>query len=176
MAHSLLIQGCFEAVKRGEDIVSIQSTPSPNSAFSCFDGVAASATDLWLLVGRVLMGWIFLYSGWGKLYGGMAGYQGYLKNLGVPSPEFISWIGAPVEFGLGVLLVLGIATRYASVLGIIFMIVATALAHRYWEYPAAAVGAQFNNFIKNLAIFGGMFYVFVTGPGRFSVDGMMAKK
>jgi putative oxidoreductase len=155
--------------------MSVQATPSPHNAFSYCDNVAASATDLWLLVGRVLMGWLFLYSGWTKL-NGMAGYQGYLKSLGVPSPELMSWIGAPVEFGLGALLVLGLATRYAAVLGMIFLIVATALAHRYWEYPAPAAQAQFNNFVKNLAIFGGMFYVFVAGPGRFSVDGMMSRR
>ncbi len=56
----------------------------------------------------------------------------------------------------------------------VFMIIATLLAHRYWEYPAAAQTAQFTNMIKNIAIFGAMFYVFVAGPGRFSVDSKIA--
>ena len=151
------------------------STPSPNNALSCLDGVAASATDLWLLVGRVLIGWLFLYSGYTKIMN-MAGAVAYLTNLKAPMPDVLVYLSVSAEFVLGVLLVLGIATRYAAVLGMLFMIVATALAHRYWEYPPAAIGAQFNNFIKNVAIFGAMFYVFVTGPGRFSVDGMIGKK
>ena len=40
------------------------SSPSPNNALSRLDGIAAAATDLWLLVGRVLLGWLFLYSGY----------------------------------------------------------------------------------------------------------------
>jgi hypothetical protein len=52
----------------------------------------------------------------------------------------------------------------------------SALAHRYWEYPAAQVTAQYNNFLKNLAIFGGALVLFVTGAGRFSVDRMLSKK
>jgi len=59
---------------------------------------------------------------------------------------------------------------------LLFLIVSTALAHRYREYPAAQVVAQYNNLLKNLAIFGGALILFVTGPGRFSVDRMLSKK
>jgi putative oxidoreductase len=65
---------------------------------------------------------------------------------------------------------------YATLVCLLFLIVATALAHRYWEYPAAQVMAQYNNFLKNLAIFGGVLVLFVTGAGRFSVDRAMSKK
>jgi len=106
----------------------------------------------------------------------MAGYAGYLKNLGVPAPEFWSWIGAPVEFVIGAALILGVGTRYAALLCALFLVVATALAHRYWEYPAAQTVAQYNNFLKNLAIFGGALLIFATGPGRFSVDRMLSNK
>ena len=151
------------------------SNPSPNNALSCLDNIAAGATDLWLLVGRVLIGWLFLYSGYTKIMN-IAGAVAYLTNLKAPMPETLVYFSVAAEFGLGILLVLGLATRYAAVLGMVFMVVATALAHRYWEYPAAAVVPQFTNFIKNLAIFGAMFYVFVTGPGRFSVDGVLSKR
>jgi putative oxidoreductase len=38
------------------------------------------------------------------------------------------------------------------------------------------VMAQYNNLLKNLAIFGGTLVLFVTGAGRFSVDRMLSKK
>jgi putative oxidoreductase len=139
------------------------------------DAVASSATDALLLVGRILLGWIFLVSGWGKLTN-MAGFTGYLTNLQVPAAGFWAWIGAPVEFVLGAALILGLATRYAALVGVLFVIVATALAHRYWEYPPAQVMAQYNNFLKNLAIIGGLLAVFVTGGGRFSIDRTLANK
>jgi len=142
------------------------------------DGIAASTADAFLLVGRVLIGWLFLVSSagiGGKLWN-HAGFLGYLKNLGAPAPEVSSWIGALVEFVIGAALILGVGTRYAALLCALFLICATALAHRYWEYPAAQVMAQYNNFLKNLAIFGGALVLFVTGPGRFSVDRMLSKK
>src|SRR5262245_35802742 len=124
--------------------MSVQATPSSSSALSHFDGIARSSTDLCLLIGRVLIGWLFFYSGWTKL-NGMAGFVGYLKSLGAPAG--VEWVAAPAECLLGALLILGFATRYAAVLGMVFLIVATALAHRYWEYTGPAVMAQFNNFL-----------------------------
>src|SRR6201987_2123386 len=103
------------------------------------DALAASATTAFLLVGRVLLGWLFLTSAWGKFMN-MGGYVGYLTNLKVPNPGFFSWIGAPVEFLIGLTLILGFATRYAALVCLIFLIVAFALSHRYGEYPAAQLG------------------------------------
>jgi putative oxidoreductase len=152
-----------------------QSTGSSHPLLSCTDGIATSVGDSLLLVGRVLLGWLFLASAWGKLMN-IAGFTGYLRNLKVPAPEFWAWVGAPVEFLIGLALILGFATRYAALVCALFLIVATALAHRYWEYPAAQVVAQYNNFLKNLALLGGALIVFVTGPGRFSIDHALSKK
>jgi|SRR5215471_6807783 putative oxidoreductase len=158
--------------------MSVQTSESSHPSLSHADSVAASATDVFLLIGRVLIGWLFLVSSagiGGKLWN-IAGYAGYLKNLGVPAPEFTCWIGALVEFVIGAALVLGVGTRYAALLCALFLIVATALAHRYWEYPPAQIVPQYNNFLKNLAIFGGALLIFAGGPGRFSVDRMLSNK
>jgi putative oxidoreductase len=66
---------------------------------------------------------------------------------------------------------LGIATRYCAILVFLFVLIATAIAHRYWEYPAGPqqIG-QYNNFLKNFSIMGGALLIFVTGGGWFSVD------
>jgi putative oxidoreductase len=158
--------------------MSNHTSESSLPVLSYTDGVAASTADAFLLVGRVLIGWLFLVSSagiGGKLWN-HAGFLGYLKNLGAPAPEVSSWIGALVEFVIGAALILGVGTRYAALLCALFLICATALAHRYWEYPAAQVMAQYNNFLKNLAIFGGALVLFVTGPGRFSVDQALSKR
>jgi putative oxidoreductase len=158
--------------------MSVQSTESSHPLLSYTDSIAANATDAVLLVGRVLLGWLFLVNAagiGGKLWN-ISGFAGYLKSLGAPAPEITSWIGALVELVIGLTLVLGVGTRYAALLCILFLITATALAHRYWEYPAAQVVAQYNNFLKNLAIGGGVLLLFVTGPGRFSIDRSLANK
>ena len=149
--------------------------PSSHPALSKADALAASSTDMSLLIGRVLLGLLFLFFGWSKLTG-LGGFQTYLTNLGVPAPGLMSIVGALAEFTIGVTLVLGLATRYGAMLCIIFVAIAVALAHRYWEYPAPQQMAQYTNFMKGLSIIGGAFLLFVTGPGRFSVDAMLAKK
>jgi putative oxidoreductase len=99
----------------------------------------------------------------------------YLGSLGVSNPAFWSTIAIAVEFVVAVALTLGVGTRYGALLGLLYLIVATALAHRYWEYPQAQHLIQYTNFTKNLAIFGGMLFVFVHGAGRFSIDHMLSK-
>jgi putative oxidoreductase len=155
--------------------MAIQSNPSSHPLLSYADGAAAGALDFVLLVARVLLGWIFLASGWGKLTN-IGGFVNYLTSLKVPNPGVWAWPGAVVEFAMGAALLLGVGTRYAALLGVVFVAIATALAHRYWEYPAAAQGNQYNHFLKNLSIIGGMLAVFAAGPGRFSVDAILAKK
>ena len=73
-------------------------------------------------------------------------------------------------------MILGIATRYAAILIFVYVVVATAIAHRYWEYPAGPqqIG-QYTNFLKNIAILGGALAIFVTGAGRFSLDRKLEK-
>src|SRR5262245_12478943 len=142
------------------------------------DGIAASTADAFLLIGRVLVGWLFLVSSagiGGKLWN-PAGFAGYLKNLGMPASELWSWIGALVEFVVGAALILGVGTRYAALLCALFLIVATALAHRYWEYPPAQAVDKYNTFLRNLPTLGGALFIFAAGPGRFSVDRALSKK
>ena len=129
-----------------------------------------------MLVGRILVGFLFLQSGWFKLMN-TAGAINYLTSVKAPAPELMVWVVLVVELVVGITLILGLglATRYGSLLGFIFVVIATALAHRYWEYPAAAQAAQYINFTKNIAILGGLLYVFVSGAGRFSVDATLAK-
>ena len=156
--------------------MTVQTSESSHPMLSHADSAAGTTGDALLLIGRILLGWLFLTTAWGKLFGGIDGFAGYLRALKVPAPEFWAWIGAVVEFVVGVTLILGLATRYAALLCVLFLIVATALAHRYWEYPPAQMGAQKTNFLKNLAILGGALFLFVSGGGRFSIDRMLTKR
>jgi putative oxidoreductase len=148
---------------------------SPGGVFAYADGAAAGAADACLLVGRVLLGWLFLASAWVKLTN-MAGFAAYLGNLRVPNPVVWSWIAAPFEFILGLALILGVATRYAALAAIVYVIIATALGHRYWEFPPAQQLNQYNHFLKNLAIIAGALYVFVSGAGRYALDAVLRRR
>ena len=129
-------------------------------------------SDLFALIARLFIGWLFLTSGWTKLMN-TAGTVGYLTNLGVPSPDLMVWLVLGSELLLGVTLILGLATRYAALYGVLFVAIATAIAHRYWAFPAAQQTLQYTMLIKNLAIIGGLLMLFVGSAGRYSVDAKM---
>jgi len=139
------------------------------------DNIAATWSDFLLLVGRVFLGWLFLASGYGKLTG-IPGTTAYFTGLGMSPPEFWAWFAGTVEVILGVALILGFATRYAALASFVWVLVATAIAHRYWTYPAAQQTGQYINWLKNIAIMGGTLYAFVAGAGRYSVDAMLSKR
>jgi len=124
-----------------------------------------------LLFGRVLLGSIYVQSGFGKLMG-MDAFIASLVTRHVPYALPLGWLGALVEFFGGLALVLGGWTRCAALAVIAFTVVATLISHRYWEIAeAAARRAQQANFMKNVAIIGGLMLLVVTGAGRFSLDG-----
>jgi putative oxidoreductase len=148
--------------------MSVSSIPAERS-FA--DRCAASAHNVIALVGRLLMSWIFLSSGFGKLMN-VAGFSASLAQRGVPAPSLLGWLGAIVEFGGGVLILLGVKLRYAAILMILFVIVATLISHRYWEFTGEMLAAQKTNFWKNVTIIGGLLFMFLAGAGRYSIDGL----
>jgi putative oxidoreductase len=146
---------------------------SSHPALSGADGLATSVADLALLIGRVLLGYIFVRSGFGKLFD-IAGVAATFPPRGIPA--FMAYISVPVEFFGGLALMFGLATRYFALIFVVFMLVATFSSHRYWTYPAAAQRVQETNFYKNMAILGGIFFLFVVGPGRLSIDGWLRRR
>ena len=127
-----------------------------------------------LLIGRILLGAIFLVAGLRKLMG-IAATAGYFAKLGFPAPEVMAWLAVVIELGGGLLLVLGWHARRAAWLLILFVAIATAMAHRFWEFDAAQYNNQLNHFLKNVALIGGLLYVAAVGPGSASVDARTAR-
>jgi putative oxidoreductase len=147
---------------------------SSHPSLSHADSVAATTSDFILLVGRILLGWIFARSGYGKMFD-IPAYAATFSGRGLPT--FLAYIAVPAEFFGGIALIFGLATRYVVLVMIIFMLVATFSSHRYWEFTdVAARRAQDSSFYKNLAMLGGFLFLFVIGPGRFSVDAWLRRQ
>lgn len=139
------------------------------------DPLAARASDTVLIVGRFAMGIIFFQSGLAKL-ATLGAFSASLGSRGVPFAGFWGPVGAISEFVGGAMIILGLGTRYAAALIVIFVIVATAISHRYWEFSEPARRLQEGQFYKNLAIIGGDLFLFICGAGRFSLDAVLMKK
>jgi len=133
-------------------------------------GTASSASDVAALIGRVLIAYLFVPSGFGKLLG-FAGTVGYIASKGMPLPEVCAAIAVFAELGLGLLVLVGWQARWAALGLALFTAVISPIFHGYWAVPDAQVMMQKLNFTKNFAIVGGLLAFYAFGPGRLSVDG-----
>jgi len=134
------------------------------------DRLAAVWNDTICLLGRILIGGIFVQSGFQTLMG-LDAFAASLARNGIPAAiaPVLAPIGAGVEFVGGLAVVFGLMTRYAAVLMIVFVIVATLISHRFWALEGAERRAQTVQFAKNVAIIGGFLFAFVTDGGRLSL-------
>lgn len=122
-----------------------------------------------LVAGRALLSAVFLVAGIRKMM--IWGAQvAYFTKLGFPAPELFTVIAIVVELGAGLALLVGWKARWAAWLLALFVLIATFMAHRFWEFEAAQMANQMNHFLKNLAIIGGLLFVAAFGPGSASVD------
>jgi len=120
------------------------------------------------LAGRLLIAALFLVAGIRKVMM-FSMSVGYFTKLGFPMPEVMTVIAIAIEIGGALALILGWKTRPAALLLALFTVIATFMAHRFWEFDAAQQANQLNHFLKNAAIVGGLLFVAASGPGRLSV-------
>lgn len=99
--------------------------------------------------------------GYGKVFGGnIDRFAQGVADLGFPAPTFFAWCAALAEFGGGILVALGLATRPAAALAGFTMLVAT---WRHWADPFASKE-------KALLFLAGMIAAMLIGGGRYSLD------
>jgi putative oxidoreductase len=122
-----------------------------------------------LLTGRILLAYLFVLSGFGKIFS-FAGTAGYMASKGMPMAEFFLVCAILIELVGGLMLAMGWKARWAALAIAVFLVPTTLIFHAYWTYPETQVMMQQIQFNKNLAILGGMLVVVFAGPGRLSLD------
>ena len=122
-----------------------------------------------LLVGRLLLAYIFVLNGYGKI-AGFTGTAKYMASKGMPLIEPLLVGTILIELVGGLMLAVGWKARWAAWAFFLWLIPVTLVFHAYWSVPPEQVMAQTIQFQKNLAIMGGMLYVAFMGPGRLSLD------
>jgi putative oxidoreductase len=154
--------------------MSMQESKGSTSFLGYTDGIAEQGRDALLLLGRVLLGWIFVSSGWRKLMD-IPGFVATMPRRGLP--EFLGYVAPPVEFIGGVCLLLGFATRYTALVMLLFVVTASFSSHRYWTITDAAQYAnQSSHFWKNVSMKGGLVLLFITGAGRYALDRLLMRR
>jgi len=122
-----------------------------------------------LLVARLLMAMMFVAAGISKLTG-LEGTAGYIASVGLPAPQVLALATGLFEVVAGVLLIIGWQARWAALALAAFTVLASLIFHRYWSMPADKQMIQQLMFFKNLAITGGLLFVFAFGAGTLSLD------
>src|ERR1700676_1472169 len=126
-------------------------------------------SDALALVGRILLGSIFVLSGLQKLMG-YSGLVATLTGKGLPMPEVLAVLTVAIELGAGLLLVVGWKARWAAFLLFLFVIPVSLVYHNFWTMEGAQAAMNKIQFLKNVSIMGGMLVVTAFGAGRYSVD------
>lgn len=131
-------------------------------------GVAAGFSWLPPLVARLIVGWVFLTSGSGKL-GNLEQVAGFFASVGL-SPSLAGFV-AVTELLAGILLIVGLGTRLACIPLIITMIVAlNAVVGPNVEGLKAMLATQELLFIVLLL------WLMIAGPGKVALDTLVAGK
>jgi putative oxidoreductase len=121
------------------------------------------------VLGRVGLALLFLWSGYSK-FAYMAANVAYMNAYGIPAAELLIGPAALFELVAGAMLALGWKARWVALLLAAYSAVAALIFHAYWSVPADQVLDQQIHFMKNVAIVGGLLFVFARGPARFAID------
>ena len=128
-----------------------------------------SRKDVVALVGRVLLAFMFVFAGFGKITG-YSGTAGYMASVGMPLVGVLLPLTILVEFGGGIALLVGWKARWAALALAAFTLLASVIFHNFWTMAGEAAMNNTLFFYKNVAVIGGLLMVWAFGPGRFSID------
>lgn len=131
-------------------------------------------SDLFLLAIRLIWGWQFIWSGWGKLTS-VADTAKYFESLGLSDPETMVHVVGGIEAICGTLILLGLVTRLAALPLVAAMIGAYLTAHTEAAY---GLFTHFDTFTKEppfLFLFTSLILL-CFGPGKLSIDYLIRGK
>lgn len=122
------------------------------------------------LLARLTLAGVFIPSGWGKLHS-LSKLASYFEELQIPAPQFNALLVASTEFIGGILVLVGLATRFASLPLAFTMLIAILTAKRA-QIDGFATLAAFDEFAY-LTMF---IWLAVAGAGRASLDHLLARR
>ena len=121
------------------------------------------------LFARIVVGWVFMWSGWGKLNNLPAITENFV-SWGIPFPHILTPFTSGVEFFGGIFLLLGLMTRIsAGALGVT-MIVAIKAAK--WDQVDSLETLLGFDETEYLALF---LWLAIAGAGSVSLDWLLRR-
>lgn len=119
------------------------------------------------LIFRIVIGFIFIQSGWGKLHN-LTGVISYFQSLGIPLANIQAPLVAGVELLAGLFILIGLATRISSLFLFVIMIVAIKTA-KWEDITDLNTFLGLSEFLYSVILF----HLMIFGAQYFSIDARM---
>ena len=126
-----------------------------------------------ILAARLLLAALFLIFGWRKLRD-YSGTVSQIEQMGAPMPALAAAVALFMELPVAFAVAVGAFARTSALLLALYTLGTAFLGHRYWRLAGADLVDSMDGFYKDLSIMGGLMLLHVTGPGKYSIDGLCA--
>jgi len=128
--------------------------------------------DELILAARLLLATLFLIFGWRKLTD-FSGTVSQMVQLGVPTPAPAAAVATFMELPVAFAVAVGAFARPSALLMFFYTLGTALIGHRYWTMKGADRVDNMDGFYKNLSIMGGFLLLYITGPGKYSIDALL---
>ena len=132
--------------------------------------VARHITWLGPLFARIVTGWVFLWTGWGKLTHLPLVIENF-EGWGIPAPELLAPFASGAEFVCGILLLAGLMTRIAA--GALAIVMIVAIDAVTGPEVASLLGFLGLEETMYLALF---LWLAIAGAGPVSLDAALERR
>jgi putative oxidoreductase len=122
-----------------------------------------------ILAARLLLAALFLIFGWRKLTD-LSGTFKQMVQEGLHLPALATAVSTFMELPVAFAVATGAFTRLAAALMALYTLGTALVGHHYWTVKGADYVDSMDNFYKNLSIMGGFLLLYITGPGKYSID------
>lgn len=145
-------------------------SPWMTRAMALIDRIGTRLEWIPLALARLTVGWVFLQSGWGKLHN-LEGVTDFFVSLGIPAAHLQAPLVAGIEFGGGLLLLMGLGTRIVAVplIGVMAVAIGTALWSDVEELSDLFSLAEFGYIVLLLGLV-------ISGAGTLSADALLRRR
>jgi len=115
----------------------------------------SSSATLIFFTGKLLLCLFFLLSGFSKIFRNKMMVE-YATSKNLPMPAISVILAAIIELGGALAVIIGYQAAIASLILFVYLIPTSLIFHNFWAASETEKQNQFINFMKNLAIMGGL--------------------
>jgi putative oxidoreductase len=125
-----------------------------------------------ILAARLLLAALFLVFGWRKLTD-LSGTFNQMAHEGLHLPALATAVSTFMELPVAFAIAIGAFTRFAAPLMALYTLGTALIGHHYWTVKGPDKVDSMDGFFKDLSIMGGFLLLYITGPGKYSIDALL---